>query len=74
MKKQRNNKHPQSAGAVTLRAPASPRLPRKIRQRVIAVYAARGGAEHMSLDEWRDVEDQLERKLENEHQEHHRPE
>ena len=34
---------------------------------VDAAYAAHGGAEHMSLNEWREVEQELVQRLETEH-------
>ena len=49
--------------------PVLPPLPERIRRLVNATYAAHGGAEHMSLDAWRDVEQELKQGLENEQQE-----
>ena len=64
------NNYQHSAGALALHAPMLPRVPERIRRLVNAAYAAHGGADHMTLDEWYDVEEELKRKLENEHQEH----
>jgi len=66
----RMNSYQHSAGALTLHAPVLPRLPDRIRRLVNAVYAAHGGADHMTLDEWRDVEETLKRKLVNKYHEH----
>jgi len=67
MKKPGTENHPQTANALTLHTPVLPRLPAKIRRLVRAAYAAHGGAESMKLDEWREMEQELKRKLENEH-------
>ena len=56
----------QARGAVRLHAAAVSRFAKRIRQLVSAAYAAHGGAEHMSLDAWRDVEHELKQRLENE--------
>ena len=56
-------KHEQSAGASTLHIPVLPKLPEKLRRLLNATYAAHGGAEHMSLHVWRDIEQELERGL-----------
>jgi hypothetical protein len=39
---------------------------------VNAAYAAHEGAENLSLNDWRDLELELERRLENEHQKRQR--
>ena len=62
------DKHQQPRGALTLHTPVLPPLPERIRQLVSAAYATRGGAEHMTLDAWRDVEQEIKRRLENEQQ------
>ena len=67
MKKPGTENHPQTANALTLHTPVLPRLPAKIRRLVRAAYAAHGGAESMKLDEWREMEQELKRTLENEH-------
>ncbi len=56
----------QSTVALTLRTPVLPRFPERLRQLVNAAYAAHGGAERMSLAEWRDLEQELNRRFENE--------
>lgn len=58
-----NNYAKWRAGALTLHTPVFPRLPERIRRLVDRAYTARGGPEHMNLDEWRDVEHELEQKL-----------
>ena len=67
MKTPGTKNHSQTADAFALRTPVLPRLPAKIRRLVRAAYAAHGGAESMKLDEWREMEQELKRKLENEH-------
>ena len=47
-----------------------PRIPERIHRLVNAAYATHGGADHMTLDEWHDVEEELKRKLVNEYHEH----
>ena len=42
-------------------------LPAQLRLLVHGACAAFGGMGHMTLDEWRDVEQQLKRRLQNEH-------
>jgi hypothetical protein len=54
----------QLTGARKCDTAALPPLPERIRQLVDAAYAAYGGAEHMSLDQWRALEEELVRKLE----------
>ena len=61
------NKAQQSIRVLTPHTPVLPRMPTRIRRLVNAAYAALGGAEHMSLDQWRVVERELVRKLENEY-------
>jgi len=68
VKTPRINQHPPPINALTLHTPVLPPLPEPIRRLVNAVYATHGGAEHMSLDAWRDVEHELKQRLENEHQ------
>ncbi len=66
---EREAEHDQvSISALTLHTPVLPQLPARIRRLVNATCAAHGGAERMTLDEWRDLEQELKRKLENEHQ------
>ena len=52
--------------ARTLRTPVLPALPERIRQLLNAAYAAYGPAERMSLDQWRDVEQEIKRRINNE--------
>ena len=66
------NKHQQRTDALTLYAPAWRQLPENVRRLVNETYAARGGAERMTLDDWRDVEQELKRRLEDEYQKHQR--
>lgn len=54
----------------TLHVPVLPQLPEKILRLMDAAYAARGGAERMSLGQWHDVEEELKSRLEDEHEEH----
>ncbi len=44
----------------------APRLPGRIRLLLYAAYATRGGSERMTLNDWRDVEEEMKRRLENE--------
>jgi hypothetical protein len=60
--------NPQPTNALMLHAPVLPQLPERLRRLVNAAYAAYGGAENMTLNDWRDLEMELKRKLENEHQ------
>ena len=62
----------QSTSAPTLHTPVLPQLPERIRMLVNATYSVHGGVEHMSLDAWRDAEQELKRKLEDEYQESQR--
>jgi hypothetical protein len=66
MKKPQNNKQQQLQSARTLHTPVLPPSPEKIRSLVDAAIAAHGGTGHMNLDMWRDVEQELKRKLESE--------
>jgi hypothetical protein len=65
MKNPRMNRHQQSLHRCTVHNPVLPALPEKVRRLLNATYAAHGGAERMSLDEWRAIEQELKRKLEN---------
>ena len=58
--------NPQPTNALTPSAPLLPQLPERFRGFVNAAYAAYGGAEHMKLNDWRDLEMQLNRRLKNE--------
>jgi hypothetical protein len=70
MKTHRTKNHLQKANAVTLHTPVLPRLARNIRRLVMAAYAPHGGTTNMTLDAWRDVEQQLIRRLQNENHHH----
>ena len=59
--------NPQPTNVFTLHAPVLPQLPERLRGLVKAAYAGFGGAENMKLDDWRDLELELNRRLENEH-------
>jgi|GEM_PF-5843519 hypothetical protein len=60
------NKPPDSISARTLHTPVLPPLPERIRLLVNDAYAARGGANRMTLDDWRDAEQEVKQRLENE--------
>lgn len=51
----------------TLHKPLLPPLPEEIRLLLNATYVASGGAEHMSLEEWRHLEQEVQT-LENEYE------
>jgi hypothetical protein len=70
MKTPGTENHPQTANALMLHNPFLPRLTAKLRRLVMAAYASHGGTKHMTLDAWRDVEQQLIRRLQNENHEH----
>ena len=67
MKKPGTNEHWQPVNALRRRTPVLPQLPQRLRGLVEAAYAAYGGSENMKLDDWRDLELELNRRLENEH-------
>jgi len=52
----------------TLHTPVLARIPQRIRLLVNAAYTAHGGALNMRLSDWRDLELELKRRLENERQ------
>ena len=62
----------QPISALRLRTPLLPQLPQRLRGLVEAAYAAYGGAESMKLNDWRDLELQLNRRLKNEDQQRRR--
>ena len=62
----------QPTNALTPRAPLLPQLPERFRGFVNAAYVAYGGAENMKLNDWRDLEMQLNRRLKNEDQQRRR--
>jgi len=72
MRTSRMNRSQQSTSAPTLHTPVLPQLPERIRRLANATYSVHGGIEHMSLDDWREVEQELKRRLENEHQKYQR--
>ena len=59
--------HHPATNARMLHAPVLPKVPEKLRRVLNAAYAARGGAESMTLNDWRDLELQLNRRLEHEY-------
>ena len=63
MKKPATNKHQPAGSAGTLHTGVFSGLPEQIRRLIQAVCAAHGGMGRMSLDEWRDLEQQLKRRL-----------
>lgn len=52
--------------SLTLRTPVLPPLPLQIRRLLKDTYAANGGPERMTLDEWRAAERQIKERIENE--------
>lgn len=66
VKNPRINQRPISA--LRRRTPVLPQLPQKLRGLVEAAYAAYGGAENMTLNDWRDLDLEFNRRLENEYQ------
>ena len=65
VKTSRINRQP--TNALTLHAFLLPQLPERLRGLMNAAYAAYGGAENMKLNDWRELELELNRRLENEH-------
>jgi hypothetical protein len=61
-----SDEHQQATNALNLKVSVLPHLPEKLRRWVNAAYAAHGGAELMTLDDWRELELQLKRRLKNE--------
>ena len=60
----------QPTNTLTLHAPVLPQFPERLCGLVNARYAAHGGAQNMKLEDWRDLELELKRRLENEYQKH----
>ena len=58
-----------STSARTLHDPVLPRLPERIRRLLKAPHAVYWGAAPTTLDEWRDAEQELKERIQNEHQE-----
>jgi hypothetical protein len=56
--------NPQTITALRLHTPVLPQLPQRLRGLVNTVYAAYGRAENMKLNDWRDLELELNRRLE----------
>ena len=67
MRKPRASHMPALQRAGTLHNPVLPRVLDQIRSLVNATYARYGGMGRMTLDEWRDLEQELKRKMELEH-------
>ena len=67
LNQQRTDYRAQLIGAGTLRTSVLPQLPESIGRLIKATYAAHGGAEHMTLDDWRDLEQQLRCRFQSEH-------
>ncbi len=65
-KKTKTRGHQHAESAATLRTAAVPAVPEAIRLLVNAACAARGGTRQMTLDDWRDVERELQRKFDRE--------
>jgi hypothetical protein len=61
--------NPEPTNALMLHAPVLPQLPERLRGLVNAAYAGHGGAENMKLNDWRDLELELKRRLEHEYNE-----
>ena len=60
--------NPQLTSVLRLHTPVLPQLPERLRRFVNAASAAYGGAESMTLSDWRDLELELKQRLENEQQ------
>jgi hypothetical protein len=50
-----------------VQTPKVPPAPEQLRQRARAIYAARGGMDEMSLNDWFNADQELKRELEGEH-------
>lgn len=61
VKASRINKQP--TNALTLHAPILQQFPERLCRLVNASYAAYGGAQNMRLDDWRDLELELKRRI-----------
>jgi hypothetical protein len=62
----RTSKHKptgQYQSAPTMQTPRLPPTPAQLRQRARAIYAARGGAERMTLSAWINAEQELKQEL-----------
>jgi hypothetical protein len=65
MRKRKKNLRPRCDPPSLLRSAGPPPI-RQIHLLIAAAYAARGGAGQMTLSDWRDVEQEVKRKLNNE--------
>lgn len=63
MKNPRWHNRQHSIGALTLQTLVLPRIPERIRRFLSDTYAANGGPEHMSLNDWIGADEKVERKL-----------
>jgi len=66
MKTPTNNIHFQRANSFYLQTALLAAVPDSLRRLLRAAYVSHGGAEFMKLSDWRDLETELNRKLENE--------
>jgi hypothetical protein len=53
----------QPTNGLRLHTPVLPQLPERLRRLLEAKYAAHGGAEYMTLGDWRDLELELKRSV-----------
>ena len=60
------SKHKQVNRRFDAAIPELPQFPEKLHRLLNIAYAAYGGAESMTLNDWRDLELQLKQRLENE--------
>jgi hypothetical protein len=61
--KPEKSQEPPPAGVHTLQSMVIPALPEQIRRLINAACTARGGAERMSLNDWREAEEEIKRKI-----------
>jgi hypothetical protein len=71
MKPRSNNTHLQRASSFNLQTALLAAVPDTLRRLVQAAYVSHGGAEFMKLSDWRDLELELKRRLENENRQPH---
>jgi len=69
MKETRRNKSLSPSAALRLLTRVSPLVPEPIRRLLNARYSAKGGPDQMTLDDWRDLELELDRRLKHEREE-----
>lgn len=67
MKTPKNFKLPARQTLGTLHNPVLPHVLNEVRSLVNATYALHGGMGHLTLNEWRDLEQEIKRKLEQEY-------